>query len=115
MRSLIRKTPVTMPENMDSLEERKVMWNDDVIVMRTKRTYISVLQGEDTLLGEIIGMLVDLRTNAKTEASRHTVRGIDWRRWTVLGPVLQGPAGQRLRRHRRQAQHTLVEGVCGRR
>lgn len=83
--ALRKKTPVDLPDNVEMVEEKKVVWNKEVIVMRTKRTYISVLQGEETLLGEMIGMLIDLRSNARKEASKYPTNSIDWRRWTVLG------------------------------
>ncbi|XP_044715186.1 DNA polymerase family B domain-containing protein [Hirsutella rhossiliensis] len=83
--ALRKKTAVHLPENVDEVETEKVVWNKEVIVMRTKRTYISVLQGEETLLGEMIGMLIQMRTSAKKEASRYPTDTIEWRRWTVLG------------------------------
>lgn len=54
-------------------------------MIKTKRTYISVLQGEETLLGEMIGMLIDLRSKARSTASNYGVDTVDWRRWTILG------------------------------
>lgn len=83
--SLRANTPVELPDGVENITGEDIVYNDKVIVMRTKRTYISILQGEETPLGEMIGSLIQLRTHARSEASNHPSDSIEWRRWTVLG------------------------------
>lgn len=85
--ALRKKTPIPLPDNVEDVDEEKVVWSKsmDIIVMRTKRTYIAVLQGEETLLGEMIGMLISLRSEARNKATEYPANSPDWLRWTVLG------------------------------
>ncbi|KAK5080175.1 hypothetical protein LTR70_008917 [Exophiala xenobiotica] len=52
--------------------------------MNTKQSYVSIAQGEDTLLGNIITMLIDAKNHAKKIASQYSVDSPEWLRWTTL-------------------------------
>ncbi|KAL9122241.1 MAG: hypothetical protein Q9187_001193 [Circinaria calcarea] len=82
--SLRVKTSAQLPEGVNDIRIGDVMWNNNVIAMRTKHTYISVLQGDETLLGEIITMLMDRRTDAKREADKYSKGSVDYDRFMTM-------------------------------
>ncbi|KAK2591532.1 hypothetical protein QQS21_010782 [Conoideocrella luteorostrata] len=67
--ALRRSTPSPLPDDVEDLNlENNLTYNEHVIAMKIKRAYISVLQGEETLLGEIIGALIQLRVYGDTDS-----------------------------------------------
>lgn len=113
--TLRKETPVQLLTNLDTADKMEVVWDDRVIVMRTKRTYMSVLQGEETMLGEMISMLMDLRSKNRAKVSEHENDSIDWRRWTVLAqrykPLLVSIYGATGGRHSILSSRVCAEAI----
>lgn len=86
-RSLYTRTAVALPEAY-TMQIGDVVWNQHVIVMRSKNAYISVIQGQPTLLREIVPNLITMRADARAN-----------------GNGVKDTAGQHLRRDGGQAQH----------
>ncbi|KAK5162688.1 uncharacterized protein LTR77_011241 [Saxophila tyrrhenica] len=63
--ALQAKVDPALPESAHTMVVGDVVWNEHVIVMRTKRSYIAVVQGGPTMLSEIIENLISLRASAK--------------------------------------------------
>lgn len=61
-----------MPQGLNEMLIGDVVWNKNVIVMRTKSSYISVLQKGPTMLSNIISELVLLRKKAKNDKDEIT-------------------------------------------
>ncbi|KAF4460195.1 DNA polymerase (pol2) [Fusarium albosuccineum] len=81
---LAQKTAVALPEGVEEVETKGVVWNKEVVVMKTKRAFISVVQGDETILGDMITMLMELRTYARATASKFEVGSKEWMMWTIM-------------------------------
>lgn len=70
--ALQTKVDVPLPESMHKMPVGDVVWNEYVIVMRTRKSYIAVVQGGPTMLGQIIDRLVSLTKKAKSNKDNIT-------------------------------------------
>jgi DNA polymerase elongation subunit (family B) len=97
------KVDVDLPEEVHLMPPGDVIWNERVIVMRTKRSYIAVVQGGPTMLSKIIDRLIQLRKIAKAN-------GDDITSWTfkILLVSIYGAMGSK---HGIMASKTCAEAT----
>ena len=61
-----------LPEGADEMSIDDMIWNEHMILMRTSNRYIAVLQGDPTMLSNIIGELISMRLSAKMDKDANT-------------------------------------------